>query len=68
MLGYAQESSWRRITAVSNGNQVSGVTALALKRGKSMDFTTGIGSGTLRDGRRRQICASERARVAPIAD
>jgi hypothetical protein len=31
---------------VSNGDKVSRVAALAMKRGKSVDFT-GIGSGTL---------------------
>jgi hypothetical protein len=40
LLRYAQESSWwednRR---VSNGDQVGRVTALAMKRGKSVDFT-----------------------------
>ena len=36
----AAESSWREdIRCVSNGDQVSRVTALAMKRGKSADFT-----------------------------
>src|ERR1700712_3299262 len=40
LLRYAQESSWREDNRrVSNGDQVSRVTALALKRGKSVDFT-----------------------------
>ena len=37
---YAQESSWREDNRrVSNGDQVSHVAALAMKRGKSVDFT-----------------------------
>jgi len=40
LLRYAQESSWcednRR---VSHGDQVSRIAALAMKRGKSVDFT-----------------------------
>jgi transposase-like protein len=37
---YAQESSWREDNRrVSNGDQVSRVAALAMKRGKSVDFT-----------------------------
>jgi len=40
LLRYAQESSWREDNRrVSNGDQVSRITALALKRGKSIDFT-----------------------------
>ena len=40
LLRYAQESSWPGITpCVSNGDQVSRVAALAVKRGKSADFT-----------------------------
>jgi ISXO2-like transposase domain len=40
LLGYAQESSWREDNRrVSNGDQVSRVAALAMKRGKSPDFT-----------------------------
>jgi hypothetical protein len=40
LLRYAQESSWREDNRrVSNGDQVSRVTALAMKRGKSVDFT-----------------------------
>jgi hypothetical protein len=40
LLRYAQESSWREDNRrVSNGDQVSRVAALALKRGKSVDFT-----------------------------
>jgi hypothetical protein len=39
-LRYAQESSWREDNRrVSNGNQVNRVAALAMKRGKSVDFT-----------------------------
>jgi hypothetical protein len=38
--GYAQKSSWREDNRrVSNGDQVSRVAALAMKRGKSADFT-----------------------------
>jgi hypothetical protein len=37
---YAQDSSWREDNrCVSNGDQVSRVAALAMKRGKSVDFT-----------------------------
>src|SRR5665811_2520515 len=37
---YAQESSWREDNRrVANGDQVSRVAALAMKRGKSVDFT-----------------------------
>jgi hypothetical protein len=37
---YAQESSWREDNRrVSNGDQVSRVASLAMKRGKSVDFT-----------------------------
>jgi transposase-like protein len=40
LLRYAQESSWREDNRrVSNGDQVSRVAALAMKRGKSVDFT-----------------------------
>jgi hypothetical protein len=40
LLRYAQESSWREDKRrVSNGDQVSRVAALAMKRGKSVDFT-----------------------------
>jgi hypothetical protein len=40
LLRYAQESSWREDNRrVSNGDQVSRVAALALKRAKSVDFT-----------------------------
>ena len=40
LLRYAQESSWREDNRrVSNGDQVNRITALALKRGKSVDFT-----------------------------
>jgi hypothetical protein len=40
LLRYAQESSWREDNRrVSNGYQVNRITALALKRGKSVDFT-----------------------------
>lgn len=40
LLRYAQESSWREDNRrVSNGDQVSRVAHLALKRGKSVDFT-----------------------------
>jgi hypothetical protein len=40
LLRYAQESSWREENRrVSNGDQVNPITALALKRGKSVDFT-----------------------------
>jgi hypothetical protein len=40
LLRYAQESSWREDNRrVSNGDQVTRIAALALKRGKSVDFT-----------------------------
>src|SRR4030081_3297698 len=40
LLRYAQESSWREDNRrVSNGDQVSRVAALAMKRGWSVDFT-----------------------------
>ena len=40
LLRYAQESSWREDNRrVSNGDQVSRVAALAMKRGKSVDFS-----------------------------
>jgi hypothetical protein len=40
LLRYAQESSWREDNRrVSNGDQLSRVAGLALKRGKSVDFT-----------------------------
>jgi transposase-like protein len=40
LLRYAQESSWREDNRrVSNGDQVSRVAGLAMKRGKSVDFT-----------------------------
>jgi ISXO2-like transposase domain len=40
LLRYAQESSWREDNRrVANGDQVSHVAALAMKRGKSVDFT-----------------------------
>jgi hypothetical protein len=40
LLRYAQESSWREDNRrVSNGDQVSRVAALAMKRGKSVGFT-----------------------------
>lgn len=40
LLRYAQESSWREDNRrVSNGDQVSRVASLAMKRGKSVDFT-----------------------------
>jgi hypothetical protein len=40
LLRYAQESSWREDNRrVLNGDQVSRVAALAMKRGKSVDFT-----------------------------
>jgi hypothetical protein len=39
LLRYAQESSWREDNRrVSNGDQVNRIAALALKRGKSVDF------------------------------
>ena len=40
LLRYAQECSWREENRrVSNGDQVNRITALALMRGKSVDFT-----------------------------
>jgi hypothetical protein len=40
LLPYAQESSWREDNRrVSNGDQVNRIVALALKRGRSVDFT-----------------------------
>jgi len=40
LLRYAQESSWREDNRrQSNGEQVTRVAALAMKRGKSVDFT-----------------------------
>jgi ISXO2 transposase-like protein len=40
LLRYAQESSWREDNRrVSNGDQVNRIATLALKRGKSVDFT-----------------------------
>jgi len=40
LLRYAQEASWREDNRrVSNGDQVRRVAGLALKRGKSVDFT-----------------------------
>jgi hypothetical protein len=37
---YAQKSSWREDKRrVSNGDEASGVAALAMKRGKSVHFT-----------------------------
>ncbi|WP_213742070.1 IS1595 family transposase [Bradyrhizobium sp. dw_411] len=40
LLRYAQESSWREDNRrVSNGDQVTRIASLALKRGKSVDFT-----------------------------
>jgi hypothetical protein len=39
-MRYAQESSWREDNRrVSNGDQVNRIAHLALKRGKSVDFT-----------------------------
>src|SRR3981081_1108974 len=39
LLRYAQESSWREDNRrVSNGDQVSRIASLAMKRGKSVDF------------------------------
>ena len=39
-LGYAQESSWREDNRRQrDGEQVIRVAALAMKRGKSVDFT-----------------------------
>jgi hypothetical protein len=40
LLRFAQESSWREDNRrVSNGDHVSRVAALAMKRGRSVDFT-----------------------------
>ena len=40
LLRYAQESSWREDNRrISNGNQVNRIASLALKRGRSVDFT-----------------------------
>jgi hypothetical protein len=40
LLHYAQVSSWREDNRkVSNGEQMNRVAGLALKRGKSVDFT-----------------------------
>jgi len=40
LLRYAEESSWREDNRrVSNGDQVNRIAHLALKRGKSVDFT-----------------------------
>lgn len=40
LLRYAQESSWREDNRhVSNGEQVSRIALLAMRRGKSVDFT-----------------------------
>jgi transposase-like protein len=40
LLRYAQESSWREDNRkVSNGDQANRIAGLALKRGKSVDFT-----------------------------
>jgi transposase-like protein len=40
LLRYAQESSWREDNRrISNGDQVQRIAGLALKRGKSVDFT-----------------------------
>ena len=40
LFRHAQESSWREDNRrASNGDQVSRVAALAMKRGKSVDFT-----------------------------
>ena len=40
LLRYAQESSWREDNRrISNGDQVNRLSALAMKRGKSVDFT-----------------------------
>jgi transposase-like protein len=40
LLRYAQESSWREDNRrVSNGDHVNRIAALAMKRGKSVDFT-----------------------------
>jgi hypothetical protein len=40
LLRYAQESSWREDNRpIANDDQVNRVAALAMKRGKSVDFT-----------------------------
>jgi hypothetical protein len=40
LLRYAQKSSWREDNRrLSNGDQVNRIASLALKRGKSKDFT-----------------------------
>jgi ISXO2-like transposase domain len=40
LLRYAQESSWREDNRrASNGDQVNRIAALAMKRGRSVDFT-----------------------------
>ncbi|WP_092090435.1 transposase [Bradyrhizobium brasilense] len=40
LLRYAQDSSWREDNRrISNGDKVNRIAALALKRGKSADFT-----------------------------
>ncbi|RTL52542.1 MAG: IS1595 family transposase [Bradyrhizobiaceae bacterium] len=40
LLRYAQESSWREDSRrISNGDQVNRIASLAMKRGKSVDFT-----------------------------
>jgi hypothetical protein len=40
LLRYAQESSWREDNRrISNGDQVNCIASLAMKRGKSVDFT-----------------------------
>ena len=40
LLRYAQESSWREDNRrVSNGDQMQRIAGLAMKRGKSVDFT-----------------------------
>jgi hypothetical protein len=47
LLRSARESSWREDNrGVSNGDQVSRVAALAMKRGKSVDLPS-TGGGTL---------------------
>ena len=59
LLRYAQESSWREDNRrVSNGDQVNRIAHLALKRGKSVDFTAparGEYRGSVRH--RTDICA-----------
>ncbi|MEA2872784.1 MAG: hypothetical protein QOH67_2760, partial [Hyphomicrobiales bacterium] len=39
LLRYAQEASWREDRRMSNGEQVNRLAGLAVKRGKSVDFT-----------------------------